>query len=95
MKQPAAIALPLSKVTLIFGVLSVPLAFLRHLVSLAVVLAVLAIAFGLLGRWLHRRHTGRYSPASTRYSTLGLRAGTIGLACALVMWWLWAGNVLL
>jgi hypothetical protein len=86
--------LPLATVTLIFGVLSVPLAFLWHMVSLAVVLAVLAIAFGLVGRWLQRRSPGRYTPSSIRRGALGLRAGTVGLACAVVMWWLWASNML-
>lgn len=95
MEQPQAVPLPLSKVTLIFGVLSVPLAFLRHLVSLAVVLAVLAIVLGLMGRWLQRKHPSRYAKASLGHGTLGLRAGLAGLACAVVMWWLWATNTLL
>ncbi len=95
MERNSPVALPLSVVTLIFGVLSVPLAFLRHLVSLAVVLAVLAIAFGLLGRWLQRKHIGRYSATSIRNGVIGFRAGLAGLACAVVMWVLWATNALL
>lgn len=95
MEQPTPIGLPLCKVTLIFGLLSVPLAFLRHLVSLAVVLSVLAIAFALVGRWFQRMHPGRYSQLSLGHSRLGLRAGLVGLTCAIVMWWSWATNLLL
>lgn len=85
--------LPLSMVTLIFGVLSVLLAFAVHLVSLAVVLAVLSVASGSWGRY---RAKGRdYSEASLKRSRWGLRSGLVGLACSVVMWWLWASNILL
>ncbi|QQR86472.1 MAG: hypothetical protein IPJ76_18105 [Flavobacteriales bacterium] len=85
--------LPLSMVTLIFGVLSVLLAFAVHLVSLAVVLALMAVAFGFWGRF---RAKGRsYSQMSLKRSRWGLRAGLVGLACSAVMWWLWASNILL
>ena len=85
--------LPMSMVTLIFGVLSVPLAFAVHLVSVAAVLASLAVAFGCWGRfWAKGRD---YSDASLKRSRWGLRAGLIGLFCAVVMWWLWASNILL
>ena len=85
--------LPLSMVTLIFGTLSVPLAFARHLVSLALVLAVLAIVFALFGRWRARKHS--YAAGSLKRSRIGFLSGIIGAACSLVMWWLWASNILL
>lgn len=87
--------LPLSTVTLIFGVLSVLLAFARHLVSLALVLAILAVVFGWWGR---HRVVGlglQFTPDSIRRSQWGFRAGLIGLAASAVMWVLWRTNVLL
>ena len=83
--------LPLSVMTLIFGVLSVPLAFARHLVSLATVMAMLAIAFHLWGRWKARKKA--YVPASLKRSRIGWWAGLAGFACSIVMWVLWATNV--
>jgi hypothetical protein len=87
--------LPLSMVTLIFGGLSIPLAFGRQLVSLAVVVGVLAIAFGLWGRRKQARHVLRYTAGSIKRSKLGFRLALVGTACALVMWVLWATNTLL
>lgn len=85
--------LPLSMITLVFGVLSILLAFAVHLVSLATVLALLAVTFGAWGR---TRAKGRsYSQMSLVRSRWGLRAGLIGLACSVAMWCLWAGNILL
>lgn len=86
--------LPLAQVTLVFGLLSIPLAFLRHLCSLAVVVGVLAIAFNGWARWMLRRGRG-YSPQSLRRSYLGFKLALVGTGCALVMWVLWATNVLL
>ncbi|MCU0320339.1 MAG: hypothetical protein MUE88_09725 [Flavobacteriales bacterium] len=85
--------LPLSMVTLIFGVLSVPLAVLRHLVSLAVVLAALALAFQWWGR--RKAKVNAYTPASIKRSHQGGKAAMIGGALAVVMWVLWRTNVLL
>ena len=85
--------LPFSTVTLIFGILSVPLAFARHLVSLALVLAVLSIALALVGRWLARKHT--YAPSSLKRSRIGFLSGIIGAVCSMALWWLWASNILL
>jgi hypothetical protein len=85
--------LPLSMVTLIFGVLSIPLAFAVHLVSLAVVMAALAILFNLWGRWRSRRVA--FSAASLKRSRRGFLSALVGLLCAMVMWWLWASNALL
>lgn len=41
--------LPLSMVTLVFGVLSIPLAFARHLCVPATIMGLLAIGFHLWG----------------------------------------------
>ncbi|MBX2972618.1 MAG: hypothetical protein KF797_05910 [Flavobacteriales bacterium] len=82
-------------VALTFGALSIPLAFAVHLVSLALVLGILAVAFGLWGDRRQAGHLLRYTPQSIRRAKLGLRLGAIGTACALVMWVLWATNVLL
>jgi hypothetical protein len=87
--------LPLSLVCLIFGALSIPLAFARHLVSLALVLGILAIAFGLWGQRKNARQLLRYTATSAKRARRGLRLGLIGTACALVMWVLWASNFLL
>ncbi|MEZ4755449.1 MAG: hypothetical protein R2817_01335 [Flavobacteriales bacterium] len=85
--------LPLSMVTLIFGALSVPLALLRHLVSLAVVLAALALVFRVWG--IRSTSLTNYSPASLKRSRQGGRAAVIGGVLAMIMWVLWRTNVLL
>lgn len=87
--------LPLSTVAMIFGGLSIPLAFAVHLVSLAFVLSVLAVSFGLWGSRKYKLHLLRYTAHSIRRSKLGLKLGTIGLVCSVVMWGLWATNTLL
>ncbi len=86
--------LPLSTVTLVFGALSIPLAFARHLCVPATIMALLAIAFNLWGRWMLKRGRG-YSPKSLRRSTLGFKLALAGAACGITMWVLWATNVLL
>ncbi|MBL8003391.1 MAG: hypothetical protein JNL05_15665 [Flavobacteriales bacterium] len=87
--------LPLSTVTLVFGMLSVPLAFARHLCTLAFVLGVLAVAFALWGRGRQGHPLRRYTAVSLKRSHLGLRAGVVGTACAVVMWVLYATNAIL
>jgi len=86
--------LPLSTVTLVFGALSIPLAFVRHLCVPAVIMAVLAIAFNGWGRWMLKRGRG-YSSKSIRRSMLGFKLALAGAACGITMWVLWATNVLL
>lgn len=87
--------LPLSMVCFIFGVLSIPLAFAGHLVSLAVILGVLAASFGFWGKRKADKHILRYTAVSVKRAQRGFRFGLIGTACAIVMWVLWATNVLL
>lgn len=87
--------LPLSLVCLVFGVLSIPLAFAGHLVSLAVVLGVLAAGFGFWGKRKAEKHLLRYTAVSIKRAQRGFRFGLIGTGCAIVMWVLWASNVLL
>ena len=48
--------LPLSTIALLFGGLSIPLAFTRHLCSFAVVLGVYAMLFGFWGQRRAARH---------------------------------------
>ncbi len=86
--------LPLSTVTLVFGALSIPLAFARHLCVPATIMALLAIAFNLWGRWMLKRGRG-YSAKSLRRSTLGFKLALAGAACGITMWVLWATNGLL
>lgn len=86
--------LPLSTVSLVFGVLSIPLAFAGHLCSLAVVLGALAIAFGGWGTHRAKRHLLRYTVKSAGRARQGLRLGIIGTVCAVIMWVLWATNTL-
>lgn len=83
--------LPLSSVTLVFGVLSIPLAFVRHLCVPATIMGLLAIGFHLWGR---TRGSG-YAQASLRRSLWGFRLALAGTACAVIMWVLWWTNVLL
>lgn len=83
--------LPLSMVTLVFGVLSIPLAFARHLCVPATIMGLLAIGFHLWGR---TRGSG-YAQASLRRSLWGFRLALAGTACAVAMWVLWWTNVLL
>jgi hypothetical protein len=94
MKQEE-VHLPFSTVVLVFGALSIPLAFAAHLCSLAVVLSLYAIGFGLWGQRRARRHLLRYSTKSTARARLGTRLGLVGGACGTLMWVLWASNVLL
>ena len=86
---------PLSRVALIFGMFSMPLAFARHLVSLALVLAVLAIVLGSWGRWKDQRSVGEHGQRGAHRALWAVRAGSVGLLCAVLMWYLWASNVLL
>ena len=85
--------LPLSQVTLVFGALSIPLAFARHLCVPATVMALLAIAFNLWGSWMLKRGHG-YSAKSVRRSTLGLKLALAGAAFGITMWVLWWTNAL-
>lgn len=82
---------PLSQVTLVFGALSIPLAFARQLCVPATIMGVLAIAFHFWGR----SRKGSFSERSLTWSRWGVRLAMVGTACALVMWVLWATNVLL
>lgn len=90
---PADRAVPFATESAIFGVLSIALAAARHLVSLALVLALLGLALGLYGRW--RKHRGgTWSPGSQRRSLLGMRSSAVGLVLSLVIWTLWRTGVL-
>ena len=86
-------SLPLSMVTLVFGVLSIPLAFARQLCVPALIMGVLAIAFHMVGRGMQRRKG--YGPNSVKRSKLGFWMAVVGSLCALVMWVLWATGALL
>lgn len=86
--------LPLSQVTLVFGAVSIPLAFARHLCVPATIMALLAIAFYGWGSWMLKRGHG-YSAKSVRRSALGFKLALGGAACGITMWVLWATNVLL
>lgn len=85
--------LPLSMVTLVFGALSIPLAFVRHLCVPATIMALLAISFNLWGRWMVKRGRG-YSAKSLRRSALGFKLATAGAVSGITMWVLWASNLL-
>lgn len=91
MKEPGN--LPLSMVTLVFGALSIPLAFARQLCAPALIMGVLAVMFHLWGRRKQRMHS--YVPASLKRSWLGFKLAIGGSLCALAMWVLWATGVLL
>ncbi|MBK7382158.1 MAG: hypothetical protein IPI81_02325 [Flavobacteriales bacterium] len=87
--------LPLSTVTLVFGALSIPLAFARHLCSLAVILGVYALIFGWWGQRRAAGHLLRYTAVSVKHSRIGARLAMVGTVCAVIMWVLWASNWLL
>ena len=87
--------LPLSMVSQVFGILCVPLAFAGHMVSLALVLGLLSIAFGSWGKRKAEKHLLRYTSVSIKRAKRGVLFGLSGTACSLVMWVLWATNVLL
>jgi hypothetical protein len=86
--------LPLSTVALIFGAASIPLAFLRHLCSLAVVLALLALLFTLYGRWAVKRTPARYSHGSIQRMHRGAQLALAGFLAGSVMWMLYAWRIL-
>jgi len=85
--------LPLSQVTLVFGILSIVFAFVRHLCVPATIMGVLAIVFHFWGRREQREQA--YSVQSVKWSLLGFRLALVGTAAGLAMWVLWATNVLL
>lgn len=85
--------LPLSMVTLVFGVLSITLAFARQLCAPALIMGVLAIAFHLVGRSMQGNMA--FSPGSIKRSALGFKLALVGSVCALTMWVLWATGLLL
>ncbi len=87
--------LPLSTVVLIFGALSIPLAFARHLCSLALVFGVYAMLFGFWGQRRAAKHLLRYTTKSVKRARLGTQLAIAGTICAIVMWILWASNWLL
>ena len=85
--------LPLSTVTLVFGALSIPLAFARQLCVPALIMAMLAIGFHIYGRAKLRKST--YGPNSVKRSRVGYLLAVAGTICALAMWILWATGAIL
>ncbi|MBK7946202.1 MAG: hypothetical protein IPJ85_13265 [Flavobacteriales bacterium] len=94
MKEPEK-RMPLSTVALVFGGISIPLAFAGHLCSLAAVFGFYGIGIGFWCRWKASKHFLRYTPGSVRRARIGLVLSAIGTGCALLMWALWASNLLL
>ncbi len=84
--------LPLSMVTLVFGALSIPLAFARQLCVPALIMGLLAIGFHVWGR--RKQKAGSYSSGSLKRSSLGFKLALVGSVCSLTMWVLWATNSL-
>ncbi len=83
---------PLARVTLVFGALSIPLAFAWQLCVPAFIMGILAIGFHLWGR---RKQESNWSLASTGRSRLGFKLALVGSVCAGSFWALWATGVLL
>lgn len=86
--------LPLSQVTLVFGALSIPLAFARQLCVPAAIMAMLAIVFYAWGSRMLKQGKG-YTPQSLRHSSLGFKLALAGGLLAITMWMLWSTNILL
>ena len=87
--------LPLSTAALVLGALSIPLAFARHLCSLAVVLGVYAMLMGFWGQGRGAKHLLRYTPRSVQRARWGARMAVAGTLFGLLMWLLYASNWLL
>lgn len=87
-------SLPGSVPALVFGGLSIPLVFMGHLVSLAMVLALLALLLAMFGRWSYGRWPGRYTPSSIVRCKWAMRLATLGTLLSLGMWALWSTGVL-
>jgi hypothetical protein len=87
-------AAPGSATSLVFAIAACPLAFMGHLVSLAVVLATLAILLAAWARWKSGRAKHLYSALSIRRATWGFRIGVFSLALSIGIWALWANGVL-
>lgn len=85
--------LPLNQVTLVFGILSIPLAFVRQLCVPALIMTLLAIMFHVWGR--RKQQGNAYSASSLKRSRLGFLLALGGGICSLGMWVLWATDVLL
>lgn len=81
--------LPGSTAALVLGVLSIPLSFAGHLVTLAAVMAFVALVTALLVRTRAGRSPESYTEASVRRAGWGMRAAAVGLCCAGLLWWLW------
>lgn len=86
--------LPFSMAALVMGGLSIPLAFARHLVSLALVMALLALVLAGVGRRKARRSPQKFTSASVQRASRAWRLALVGAAVAVLMWALWAGQVL-
>lgn len=84
---------PLSMVTLVFGALSIPLAFARQLCVPALIMGLLAMAFRLWGQ--RKQSAGTYTAGSIKRSRLGFKLAVVGSICAVVMWVLWGSGTLL
>ena len=82
--------LPLHQVTLVLGILSILLAFARHLVSLALVVGLLACALGSFALWRAARSGHTYTAQSMRHARRGRVLAAIGVCISVVLWILWA-----
>lgn len=85
---------PLSLVAVIFAGLSVPLAFARHLVALALVLGILALICAAIGRTISGRAPERYGTAGSMRLKWAFRLGTLGSTSAVLIWVLWRKGML-
>ena len=83
-----------SLTALVMGGLSIPLAFARHLVSLALVLSVLSLVLWAVGKWQVSRSDAPPSESSVRRATIGSRLAAVGLLCSVVIWVLYANRIL-
>jgi hypothetical protein len=81
-------------VALVFGTISIPLAFLGHLVSLSVVCALLALFAGAMGRWVLARSEHGHTQASVSQGVWGMRLGGLGLLLAVIFWVMWSTKIL-
>ncbi len=86
--------LPFSMAALVIGGLSIPMAFARHLVSLALVMALVALLLATAGRRKARRSPQLFTAASVHRASQARRLALIGTAASALMWALWAGQVL-
>lgn len=86
--------LPGAWAALVMAVLSVPLVFLRHLVALGLLMAVVALVISFAVPWSASRSKLLPDATSLKRMRLARRIALAGLALSVTVWTLWRTAVL-